>query len=176
MNVGGDYNIENSLAAINTGLKLGMTEDEIQKGLKKYHPIEKRWEAVNAGGFEIINDSYNANPESMRAFVDTVFELYKSYALVLADMGELGEDEVRYHMELGEYINNHPKLSPDADIISIGSLSEYITNEVNKVNSRHFSDIESAAEYIRSNVSKQKILFLKGSRSMKLEGLITALS
>ena len=176
LNTGGDYNIENSLAAINTGLKLGMTEEEIQKGLKRYHPIEKRWEAVNAGGFEIINDSYNANPESMRAFVDTVFELYKDYALVLADMGELGQDETRYHRELGEYINNHPKLSSDADIISIGKLSEYITNEVNNANSKHFPDIKTAAEYIKNNVSKDKTLFLKGSRSMKLEGLITALS
>ena len=55
-------------------------------------------------------------------------------------------------------------------------LSEYITNEVNKVNSKHFPDIKTAADYIKNNVSKDKILFLKGSRSMKLEGLITALS
>ena len=82
LNVGGDYNIENALSAINAGLKLGMSFDEIKSGLKKYTPIEKRWEAVNAGGYEIINDSYNANPESMRAFVDTIFELYDKYALV----------------------------------------------------------------------------------------------
>ena len=176
LNTGGDYNIENSLAAINTGLKLGMREEEIQKGLKNYHPIEKRWEWVNAGGFKIINDSYNANPESMKAFVDTIFELYKDYALVLADMGELGENEARYHKELGKYINNHKMLKSNSIIISIGNLSKYITDEINNAASIHFSDTESAAKYIKANVSADKTLFLKGSRSMKLENLIEALS
>lgn len=176
LNTGGDYNIENSLAAINTGLKLGMKEEEIQKGLKNYHPIEKRWEWVNAGGFKIINDSYNANPESMKAFVDTIFELYKDYTLVLADMGELGENEARYHKELGKYINNHKLLKSNSIIISIGNLSKYITDEINNAASIHFSDIESAAKYIKANVSADKTLFLKGSRSMKLENLIEALS
>ena len=92
LNVGGDYNIENALASINTGLQLGLSVEQIQKGLMNYKPIEKRWEAINAGGFEIINDSYNANPESMKAFIDTVFELYKNYVIVLGDMGELGEN------------------------------------------------------------------------------------
>ena len=52
LNVGGDYNIENALSAINVGYKFGLTIDEIQKGLKNYKPIEKRWEAVNADGYE----------------------------------------------------------------------------------------------------------------------------
>ena len=78
LNVGGNYNIENSLSAIICGEKLGLAVEEIQKGLKKYKPIEKRWEGVNAGGYEIINDSYNANPESMRAFTDTILEHYKN--------------------------------------------------------------------------------------------------
>ena len=175
LNAGGDYNIENSLAAINTGLKLGMKEEEIQKGLKKYHPIEKRWECVKAGGYEIINDSYNANPESMKAFVDTVFELYDNYVLVLADMKELGKDEILYHKELGEYINNHKLLKPDALVISIGDLAKNITEKIDRVSSLHFSDTKSAAEYIKNNVSADKTLFLKGSRGMKLEELITAL-
>jgi len=58
LNVGGDYNIENALSAINVGYKLGLTINEIQKGLKNYKPIEKRWEAVNADGYEIINETF----------------------------------------------------------------------------------------------------------------------
>ena len=127
LNVGGDYNIENSLSAINVGLQSGLSIDEIQNGLKKYHPIEKRWESVISGGYEIINDSYNANPESMKAFVDTIFELYNDYALVLGDMGELGENEVQYHKSLGKYINDHKLLKPDTTVISIGKLSKNIT-------------------------------------------------
>ena len=176
LNVGGDYNVENALSAINTGLKLGMSVQEIQRGLKKYAPIEKRWEAVQAGGFEIINDSYNANPESMRAFVDTIFELYKNYVLVLGDMGELGEDEIRFHKELGSYINNHPKLAPEAKVITIGTLSKNISDEVKNCKSAHFADIETAVNYIKSNLKADTKIFLKASRSMKFEKIIELLA
>ena len=175
LNVGGDYNIENALSAINTGLKLGMSIEEIQQGLRKYAPIEKRWEAVNAGGYEIINDSYNANPESMRAFIDTIFELYDNYALVLGDMGELGDNEVKYHAELGTYINNHKNLKSDAVVISIGSLSKNITDSIKNCSAVHFETIEDGVNYIKENINPDKKLFLKASRSMKFEKIIEAL-
>ena len=176
LNVGGDYNIENALAAINTGLKLGMSVNEIQAGLKKYAPIEKRWEAVKAGGFEIINDSYNANPESMRAFVDTIFELYTKPVLVLGDMGELGEDEIRYHKELGEYINTHKNLKPEIAVLSVGNLSKYITDEIKNCNSKHFETIEETINYIKTNIQPDSKIFLKASRSMKFERIIEGLN
>ena len=175
LNVGGDYNIENALSAIILGGKLGLSVAEIQKGLKNYKPIEKRWEAVSVNGFEIINDSYNANPESMRAFVNTIFELYNDYVLVLGDMGELGEDEIKYHIELGRYINNHKKLNTNAKIISVGKLSKNITDEIDKCLSLHFSTNEEACDYLSSN-SKGKKMFLKASRSMKFEKIIELLS
>ncbi len=174
LNIGGDYNIENSLASINAGIVLKMTPDEIKEGLKKYKPIEKRWESVNAGRFKIINDSYNANPESMRAFIDTIAELYKNYTIILGDMGELGEKEADYHRELGEYINTQ-KLADNTEIISIGKLSKNITDAINKFRTKHFDTIEEAAPYIRENV-KPELIFLKASRSMKFEKIIENLS
>lgn len=175
LNVGGNYNIENSLSAIICGEKLGLAVEEIQNGLKKYKPIEKRWEGVNAGGYEIINDSYNANPESMRAFTDTILEHYKNCALVLGDMGELGENEVQYHKELGEYINNHKKLNPNTQIITIGSLSKNISEMVKKCKSIHFEEIPQAVKYIKENISHEYKIFLKASRSMKFEKVIEKL-
>lgn len=175
LNVGGDYNIENALSAINAGMKLGMNVEEIQDGLKKYAPIEKRWEAVNANGYEIINDSYNANPESMRAFIDTIFELYKNSVIILGDMGELGDDEIRYHKELGIYINSHKNLTDDIMVLSIGNLSKYITDEVKKCYSKHFETIEDAVDFIKNNVIQRRKIFLKASRSMKFERIIEEL-
>ena len=166
LNVSGDFNIENALSAINAGIKLGLSIEQIQEGLRNYKPIEKRWEGVNAGGFEVINDSYNANPESMRAFVVTIFELYNDYVLILGDMGELGEKEVQYHKELGEYIFNKNK---DAKVITIGNLAKNIAEP-------NFSSIEEAVDYIKSNVSKNSKLFLKASRSMKFEKFIVLLN
>ena len=175
LNVGGDYNIENALAAINAGLKLGMNFEEIKTGLMQYAPIEKRWEAVKAGGYEIINDSYNANPESMRAFVDTILELYNKYVLVLGDMGELGEKEIQYHKELGNYINSHKKLAKNASVLTIGDLSKNISDLVINCNSQHFTSIEEAVDYIKANITPDNKLFLKASRSMKFERIIEAL-
>ena len=176
LNVGGDYNIENALSAINCGLKFGMEVRDIQLGLKNYKSIEKRWESVNAGGYEIINDSYNANPESMKAFVNTVFELYKDYVLILGDMGELGENENYYHQEVGNYINNHKFLDENTIVITVGNLSKNITEQINNCKSLNFENIELAVKYIEENISKDKKLFLKASRSMKFEGFITGLS
>ena len=169
LNVSGDYNIENALSAINAGLKLDLNIEEIKAGLKNYKPIEKRWESLNAGDYEIINDSYNANPESMKAFIDTVCELYDNYILILGDMGELGENEVYYHQEVGRYINNK---NSEAKIISIGNLSKNISAQCNGT---HFENISSAVNYIKSNVSTDTKLFLKASRSMKFENIIEEL-
>ena len=176
LNVGGIYNIENSLAGINCAYKLGLTTKEIQNGLKKYKPIEKRWESINAGGFDIINDSYNANPESMKAFVDAVCELYPNYTIILGDMGELGQNETKYHQEIGEYINSHKFLNNNATVISIGNLSEHITKNITNCTSLHFETIEQAVKYIKSNISKENKIFLKASRSMKFEQIINLLT
>ena len=180
LNVGGDYNIENALSAINTGYKLGLSTKEVQEGLKKYKPIEKRWEAVgvNINGkiVDVINDSYNANPESMRAFVDTIFELYKDYTLVLGDMGELGENEVKYHRELGEYINNKQNLNKNAKIISIGALSKNITDVITNCETHHFNSIEEGIKFLKENITPPTTLFLKASRSMKFENIISGLN
>lgn len=169
LNVGGDYNIENALSAINVGFKLKMSVEDIQEGLKNYKPIEKRWEATNAGGYEIINDSYNANPESMRAFIDTVFELYKDYVVILGDMGELGEKEVIYHKELGEYIY---KKNKNAKIITIGNLSKNISEACN---GKHFENIDFAIDFIKNGIPQNTKLFLKASRSMRFEQIIEKL-
>ena len=118
-----------------------------------------------ANGYEIINDSYNANPESMRAFVDTIFELYDNYVLVLGNMGELGENEVQYHKELGNYIYSK---NANAKIITIGNLAKNIAEP-------NFETIEEAVEYIENNIPKESKLFLKASRSMKFERIIELL-
>ena len=139
-----------------------MSTEQIQNGLKKYKPIEKRWETINAGGYEIINDSYNANPESMKAFVNTIFELYNDFLLVLGDMRELGENEIQYHKELGEYIF---KKNPNSKIITIGNLAKNIAEP-------NFETIEEATSYIKNNISNKTKIFLKASRSMKFEKII----
>ncbi len=177
LNVEGDYNIENSLAAIELGYKLGMNYEQIKTGLASYKPIEKRWESQKIKGFNIINDSYNANPESMKASVSTFLELYKDRAVVLGDMGELGENEVQFHQEVGEYLVQKIKNIKNVKFIVVGNLAAEIGKvlENNYVSVAFCKTNQDAALYILDNLDVGTTIFLKASRSMKFEEIINNL-
>lgn len=181
LNVEGDYNIENSLSAIEVGCKLGMSYEEIKRGLIKYHPIEKRWESEKIGGFNIINDSYNANPESMKASVSTFLELYKNPVVILGNMGELGENEIEFHREVGRFLGNlvinKIKDAKKPVFITVGNLAKYIGDELLKqgVKVVHFDSNKETSRYILDNLNAGTTIFLKASRSMKFEEIINEL-
>lgn len=173
LNIEGDYNIQNSLAVIELGLKLGISEEEIASGLKKYLPLEKRWEIQEVKGYKIINDSYNANPESMKAVIKTVLYIYPSPLLfVLGDMGELGEKEVEYHRQIGEFLLKN--LKSGINVITVGKLANEITQKLNKsgIFSKNFEDNLQTSRYILDNVKIGTTIVLKASRSMKFEEII----
>ena len=171
LNVEGLYNVENSLAAIETGLKLNMTASEIQEGLKKYHPIEKRWEVQKINGYKFINDSYNANPDSMKASVSTFMELYPDSVVILGDMGELGEQETALHKEVGKYLATKPHKT---SFITVGLLAEKTGEELKRDGFavKSFESNCEAARYILENVNVGTTIFLKASRAMKFEEII----
>ena len=173
LSVEGDYNIENSIAAIEIGHKLGMSYTEIKSGLFKYHPIEKRWEEEKIKGFNIINDSYNANPESMKASVSTFLELYKNPVVILGNMGELGENEIEFHREVGEFLGKKFK-EQDGLFITVGNLAKYIGDELEKYGFKveHFENNIETSRYILDNLHEGITIFLKASRSMKFEEII----
>lgn len=167
LNIEGDYNIENSLSAIETGKYLGIEYGLIKKGLSEYKPIEKRWEVENVCGYNFINDSYNANPESMKAALSTIFDLYPDAVIVLGDMGELGENEKVYHREIGEYINN--KNITTHKILTVGKLAKEISDVINNCFTKNFESNEDVARYILANIKIGNTIFLKASRAMKME-------
>lgn len=173
LNVEGDYNIENSLSAIEIAHKLGMSYEEIKRGLLNYHPIEKRWELENAGGFNVINDSYNANPESMKASVSTFLELYKNSAVILGNMGELGENEIDFHREVGKYLGGKFR-GNNAVFLTVGELAYYIGEELSKYGFevKHFDNNIETSRYILDNLHGGITIFLKASRAMKFEEII----
>jgi len=171
LNVEGDYNIENSLAAVEIGLKAGLNPEQIKTGLLSYRPIEKRWEVQDINGLKIINDSYNANPESMKASVKTFIELYKNPVVVLGDMGELGENEALYHRQVGQYLSG---LNKPVRYLTVGSLAKEIGNELeqNGFEVHYFKDNKEVSDYITEKLCGSETLFLKASRSMKFEEII----
>ena len=176
LNVEGDYNIENSLAAINLGYKLGMTYDEIRRGLAAYKPIEKRWEMLDAGGYKIINDSYNANPDSMKAAVSTFLRHYENPVVVLGDMGELGGMEDELHKSVGDYLAGLD-YGKGAKYLTVGKLAGEIGEELENsgVFVKNFDNNREVSDYIIDSIDTGTTIFLKASRNMKFEEIIEQL-
>ncbi|MDD3238453.1 MAG: UDP-N-acetylmuramoyl-tripeptide--D-alanyl-D-alanine ligase [Candidatus Gastranaerophilales bacterium] len=171
LNIEGEHNIQNALPVINAGLKLGIKPEDITKGLAEFKQIEKRWEMENISGYNVLNDSYNANPDSMAAAIRTFTKSYASpKILVLGDMGELGKDEKKYHNELGHII-----ATMDYDcLLTFGSLAKFIKPKNMRVR-QHFETKNEIVSYIKDNIPKGANILLKASRSMKFEDIIEEL-
>lgn len=170
LNIEGDYNIENSLSAINIGHLLKIDYPLIKKGLADYKPIEKRWEIEKIAGYNVINDSYNANPDSMKATLNTVLDLYTDVTIVLGDMGELGVNEKVYHREVGEFINKKNKPLPK--ILTVGTLAKEISDEIKVCFTKNFGNNTDVSRYILDNIEVGTTIFLKASRSMRFEEIV----
>jgi len=178
LNIEGDYNVQNSLAVIEMGLALGMSADEIKSGLKKYLPIEKRWELEEIKGFKVINDSYNANPESMKAAMETFLELYvPPLLLVIGDMGELGEREVEYHRQIGAFLSEKLKNINNVKVITVGKLAGEIASVLHDkgILAQSFDTNLQTSCYILDNIEIGTTIILKASRSMKFEAILSEL-
>ncbi len=167
LNVGGEHNIQNALGVIEAALYAGLSPDIIAKGLKEYEPIEKRWEVQNIKGFKIINDSYNSNPDSVKAAIKQ-FLLYTPFpkSLVLGDMGELGKDEKKYHVETGKFLEQF-----ECDyVLTEGELAKYI--RPSNLKTKHFENKKDLAGFIKNNLPAGSNILLKASRFMKFEEII----
>ncbi len=171
LNVAGEHNIQNALSVIETGLHAGLDEKLIAKGLEEFAPIEKRWDVIKAGGFNLINDSYNSNPESVKAALKT-FLLYTDSpkSVVLGDMGELGLNEEEYHKETGKFLEQF-----DFDyLLTLGELAKYIEPKNRKV--KHFETKQDLVAFMKENLKKGSNVLLKASRFMKFEEIIEELN
>ena len=106
MSLLGKHNISNAAIAIELAKKIGLTDDEIQSGLKEIKISNMRFQEIKIGEDIYINDAYNASPTSMKAAIDTLNEIYndKYKIAILGDMLELGENELDYHIDVLNYL------------------------------------------------------------------------
>lgn len=170
LNVSGEHNIQNALAVIEAGLFAGIKAEIIKKGLYDFSPIEKRWEIQNIKGFNIINDCYNSNPESVKAALKTFLELTPANkTVILGDMGELGINEEEYHRKTGEFLE---QFSCDY-VLTLGNLAKFIEPKNKKT--IHFDNKKELVKFIKSNLKEGENILLKASRFMKFEEIIEEL-
>ncbi len=170
LNVSGEHNVQNALAVIEAGLFANLTPEIIAKGLFEFSPIEKRWEVERIHGFNIINDCYNSNPESVKAALKTFLDLTPSNkTVVLGDMGELGLNEEEYHIQTGKFLENFK-----CDyVLTTGELAKYIKPK--NIQTIHFENKHELAEFIKKNLPAGENILLKASRFMKFEEIIEEL-
>lgn len=169
----GIHNISNALSAAATAYSLGCEMNEILAGLEKYVPTPMRLEVVRVpAGFRVINDTYNANPDSVRAALGELARHRtpgNKAVVVLGDMLELGERSEREHEKIGEHIST---LDLDA-VVAMGKFAEAILSGARGCPEQHVADSpEKAADILSGICGQNDLVLVKGSRGMKMEGVI----
>ena len=126
--IAGEHNVYNALAAVCVAGKLGLSVDEMKRGIESVKTIGGRSNLIHKGGMTIIDDCYNANPVSMKASIDVLAAAPGRKIAVLGDMGELGENEQELHAMVGEHFEGK---GIDA-LFAAGALSENLAQAVGK--------------------------------------------
>lgn len=176
----GKHNVYNSLAAYAVGVTLGLTDEQIRRGLKSFVGADRRQKVYDVGGITVIDDCYNASPESMKAAIDVLVSMAAKKgtkaAALLGDMLELGEYSRLMHDQLGQYAAQMQvqKLfcyGTMADIIAEAAIKRGIRadNVYVCVDTR---DAQGMADMILKNLDAGDILLVKASRGIAAERII----
>jgi UDP-N-acetylmuramoyl-tripeptide--D-alanyl-D-alanine ligase len=176
----GRHSACNALAAIAVGTKLGVPLEEIVEGLSHSDGPEMRLQLQNTGPITVVNDAYNANPNSMRAAIETIAMLPTEgrRIAVLGDMRELGVSSDRYHREIGELAATSGKLDL---LFCVGEQSKFLAESAMKAgfaetNIRWYRDSASAASTVPQELRAGDLVLIKASRGIRLEAVANAIS
>jgi len=181
LKIPGKHHMINALLAAAVGSELGIEPEQIRNGLESVEPPDKRMEFFKKAGVLFINDSYNANPESLKAAIDLLCEIplenEKKRYLVVGDMLELGELSESLHREIGKYLLN----CPVDFVFGYGQYSRFICQEIedsttNRIQTRWFTRHEDIAYVLEKQLKPGDIVLLKGSRGMAVENVLTHLN
>lgn len=176
--VPGRHNVINALAAVGVGKEMGLTNEEIARGLASVVLTEMRLEVINSGGIRIINDTYNASPASTRAALQTLADLAGAgrKIAVLGNMLELGPRALADHREVGEAAAG---LKLDC-LVTVGDLAASIHAGaagagMDPEKTVHCDDNDSAIRVLEKLLVPGDSVLVKGSRGMKMEQIVRRL-
>ncbi len=170
--VPGQHNVMNALAAAGVAEALGLSLAQIAAGLQDTPVVGGRLVRKRArNGAVLIDDTYNANLSSVKAAIDLLSSLPGRPLLVLGDMGELGSDAAAIHAEVGEYA----KQKQLAAVFTLGKLSAE-TSTAFGAGGHHFSELDALLTALRQALTGTDVVLVKGSRSARMERVVSALS
>ncbi len=169
INVGGRHMVSNALLAAAAGWALGMQPEDIACGLSDAVLGGGRLRRFDLRGITILDDTYNANPESMAAAIEMLAEIPVAgrRIAVLGRMAELGEHAAAAHHRIGRLAQER-----GVQVISVGGGAENISEGAGS--SRHFMDMSAAAEAVSTTCAGGDVVLFKGSRSAAVEKIMQA--
>tara|TARA_R110000850_G_scaffold64695_33_gene145119 strand:+ start:534 stop:1901 length:1368 start_codon:yes stop_codon:yes gene_type:complete len=171
LSVKGQHMIVNALLAAAVGLRHGISQEQIASQLSSVELTGGRLQERHVGGFCFIDDSYNANPDSMLAALETVrnMDVTGRRVAVLGFMGELGDHEEAEYAKLGASLAGN---CVDA-LVTVGDRAALINSEARELNENHnFSSHREAAEFLESYLTPDDLVLVKGSRGAAMEKVI----
>ena len=168
INLLGRHNMSNILAACACSYALDVPINIMKEGIEATKPFPGRLEIIDSSSEEIIiNDSYNANPSSMREAIDVLASMKGKKILVIGDMAELGNNTIKYHKELGNYI----KKSQIDFTFSVGRHMKITMQQLDK-NGFWFDSKAALLNKLLKIIDTKSIILIKGSRFMRMEEFI----
>lgn len=177
--VPGVHHVHNALAAIAAGRELGMKMEEIIAGISRFSPGKMRQNILSARGLKVINDAYNASPQSMEAAIQLLADLGKEARkiAVLGDMLEMGDWAKNAHLDVGRFavakgVDLLAAVGPNGKYIVQGALESGMPED----RTAWFGSNGEALEYLNVRVAGGDMILVKGSRGMKMEEIVQGLT
>ncbi|NJD23978.1 MAG: UDP-N-acetylmuramoyl-tripeptide--D-alanyl-D-alanine ligase [Betaproteobacteria bacterium] len=172
LRVPGRHNAQNALAAAAACLAAGVPLAAVVAGLESFAGVKGRLQRrAGRRGTEILDDTYNANPDSVRAGIDVLAATIGRKILVLGDMGEIGEASGQYHDEIGGYAK-----SQGVDrLFALGDAAQQAVRNFGE-GGQHFCNVEKLLAAVDKELGPETTVLVKGSRFMKMERVADALA
>ena len=168
----GAHNVRNALAAAACAYAAGISPQVIGEGLAAFRPYAGRLQArQTAGGATVIDDTYNANPDSVRAAIDVLAACPAPTVLVLGDMGEVGEQGPGFHREVGAYARS----CNISRLLATGEATRHAVAAFGEAGA-HADSIDKLLPLVRACAAPGATLLVKGSRFMRMERVVDALT
>ena len=169
--VSGVHNVRNALAATACALGIGVEARAIRLGLERFRPVSGRGERLRTReGALLVDDSYNANPDSVRAAIDLLAGQPAPRVLVLGDMGEVGDHGREFHREVGAYA----RARGIEDLYALGAMAPASVEAFGR--GHHFDTVEALVAALQPRLSPAASVLVKGSRFMRMERVVRALA
>ena len=167
----GRHMVYAALEGAAVGIKFGLTDDEIMRGIASYETVGRRANVIDTGYITIIDDCYNANPDSVKCAIDSMADGSGRRVCVLGDMLEMGTARAERHADIGRYaVNKGVEL-----MLCVGEMSENTARAAEGIPSLHFDSNASLIAALPELIKKGDTVLVKASHSMKLEEVSEAL-